>query len=253
MLAKTSFLILPLLIGTAFSYAQSGGAAIVGSSNSSSALNSTMDINQYLREYYGQRKGGVTQREFEGETYLHDEWKTYVVSVTFEKEPIKIDQGRYDTYTDEIVLQLDGESRYLRSEFIKEFRIEDEHNDEVRQFINPRYQDFSPKDDLPILEVLTTGSISLFREVKVSVVANTGRYDPSTGDTETAERLVKGINYYLERGGYLYPIANKTRFAKLLDSLSDEGFDERKYAREHGLRLTRPEDWPKLVAASNES
>ncbi|HAA12786.1 MAG TPA: hypothetical protein DCE41_14285 [Cytophagales bacterium] len=252
MLAKTSCLIFSFLCFSVVALAQSGGA-VIGSSNSGSALNSTQDLNQYLREYYGQRKAGITEREFEGKTYLHDEWKAYVVSVTFDKDPIEVKQARYDTYTDEIVLLMDGEQRYLKSEYIKEFRIESEDNIDVRQFINPRYQDFSPKEGIPLLEVLTTGTVSLFREVKANVVTSSGRYDPSTGDTESTERVVKNVMYYLERGGYLYPVASKSRFAKLLDSLCDEEFDERKYARENGLRLNRPGDWPKLVAASNES
>ncbi|MEL6536206.1 MAG: hypothetical protein AAFQ98_12395 [Bacteroidota bacterium] len=184
---------------------------------------------------------------------MHDEWKTYVVSVTFEKNPLELHQARYDTYTDEIVLLLDGEQRYLRSEFVKEFRIESEENQEVRQFINPRYQEFSPKEGLPLLEVLTTGTISLFREVKANVVTSSGRYDPSTGGAENADRVVKNVMYYLEREGYLYPVENKLRFSRLLDALGNEDFDERRYARENGLRLSRPQDWPKIVAASNES
>ncbi|MEL6536205.1 MAG: hypothetical protein AAFQ98_12390 [Bacteroidota bacterium] len=216
------------------------------------APGTSQDLNQYLNEYYGRNDEESGSRRFEDQTFLHEEWKEYVLVVTFEKDPISIDEAKYDSFSKEIAFQWEGETKYLTQEYVKAFAIQGETEGEERVFINPKYNNLLNSESLSMFEVLADGDISLYKETQHHLQEATGRYDPTSGGTEQNDRLVTEERYYLGKGSNLYPVQPRSRFGRLLSTLTDDEFDAKRFAKEARLRVNRVSDWPAIVMASNE-
>ncbi|HAP61308.1 MAG TPA: hypothetical protein DCR93_18025 [Cytophagales bacterium] len=211
----------------------------------------SQDLNQYLNEYY-ERKEGTATRPFEGQTFLHEDWKEYVLVVTFEKDPISIEKAKYDSFAKEIVFQWEEETKYLSQAYVKGFVIRNTSANQERTFINPRYNNLINSESLSLFEVLADGEISLYKEVQHHVQGATGRYDPTSGGTEQQNRLVTEERYFLAKSSTLFPIQPRSRFARILATLTDDEFDVKGFAKKTGLKVNKVADWPAIINAFNQ-
>jgi len=212
----------------------------------------SQDFNQYFNEYQSRLAGEKGNRPFEGETFLHDQWKEYVLVVTFQKDPIAIDSAKYDSFSKEIVFQLGEETKYLTQDYVKAFWVRDSIDRHERAFINPRFHSIQNAQDFSMFEVLADGEISLYKETRHHFQGASGRYDPAAGGTEQKDRLVTEDKYYLVKSNTVYPIIPRSRFGRLLSTLTDDQFDVKGFAKGAGLRVNKVADWAALVDASNQ-
>lgn len=205
-------------------------------------------INDYLNERFAQQ----TSARIMERTPVHSDWREYTLEVTFQEDSILVDKGRFDLFTNELAVEIDGEKRYLPMKYVKSFWVTGDDGTR-RLFVNPTFYGFKNQVGENVLEVLADGPIKLLREHTYTVNETEERYDPVTGGAGSETVIRDKEVYYLATDILFEPITSRREFWKQLTRMSGDSMDIKAYAKENRLKLNRPSDWPELVLAASAS
>jgi len=218
-----------------------------GAKNYRTQFGSTQQIFTNISDVNGE----ANQRPFEGEAFLNEDWESYLVSFTFEGETVRLPEAKFDALYRELIFMYEGEKRKVPQKYVKGFYIEGEAGSPDIQFINLSLYGIPDSDYLSMCEVLVSGEVFLLRERHMKIREGSGKYDPASGGTELEPKLTDESRYYLVKANQLYAIPSRGQFWRILQTLGENSFDVKAYAKEYQLKVKKVEDWPMLVEAFN--
>ena len=194
---------------------------------------------EYMETYAAQSTGKM------GDQYRIN--RDLVGLVTFKKLPktdFMFGDLRFNLFSNDLEVMLNGVKRYIRSAKVKEFVIVDGFK--KIHFINTDFYDGKMKDKKGFFEIIENGEVQLLQKVKI--IQQAGSYNIAKSVGNKYGRIFQKKKYYLAKGEKVYPVKGKKQIIKLFDSF---GFDTEKVVKENKLNVKRTTNLATLVKLYN--
>ncbi|OJJ20067.1 hypothetical protein BKI52_16470 [marine bacterium AO1-C] len=194
---------------------------------------------EYMETYAARSTGKM------GDKYRID--RDLVGLVTFKKLPktdFMFGDLRFNLFSSDLEIKLNGVRRYIRSAKVKEFVIVDGFK-RIR-FINTDFYEGKMKDKKGFFEIIEDGDVQLLK--KVRIIQQAGSYNIAKSVGNKDGRIFQKNKFYLAKGEKIYPVKGKKQIIKLFDSF---GLETEKVIKENKLKVKRMSNLATLVKIYN--
>lgn len=186
--------------------------------------------------------GGRTNMK--GKKYLEEQHLEGVVTLTGSNKAYHFRQLRYNIFSHDLEVQLEGKTKFIRNMRVASFSLK--QGGKIRKFISARPYMLSGERQNGYLEVLADGEVKLVKQVKAEVLSSNYNIALNVGDR--SDKITQKEKMFLAKNDKLYSAKSKRRVRKLM---TNARFNAKVVIKEKSLKIKRLADLKILVDLYN--
>ena len=171
-----------------------------------------------------------------GDTYLETQWNAASILLYDKDKLIEGFPVRYDIYLNELEIKARNGIKVLKGEKVKSFVWMDSLTNSPVYFVNAK--EFQNADNVTLtgfFQVLTDGSLPLFKKTKVDV--KKAHYNVQLNVGSLDDKILKKDELYVGKGHQVIEVPSSKK--KLLPLFGDKSEDIEKFIKENALTTSK--------------